>query len=100
MPTLELRSVSKFYGRVTAVRDISFTLRPGEVCGYLGANGSGKSTTVRMLTGLMPPTSGEILYDGQPIAHRLRDYRAVLGYAPEEPNLYGHLSAAEYLELV
>jgi ABC-2 type transport system ATP-binding protein len=93
---LEVYDVTRAYGKVPVVRGISFTLRPGEVCGYLGVNGSGKSTTVRMLAGLMPPTSGEILYAGRPLD---RAYRAHLGYVPEEPYLYGHLTGAEYLEL-
>jgi ABC-2 type transport system ATP-binding protein len=93
---LEVREVTRAYGRVPVVRGVSFALRPGEVCGYLGVNGSGKSTTVRMLAGLMPPTSGEILYAGKPLD---RAYRAHLGYVPEEPYLYGHLTGAEYLEL-
>ncbi len=93
---LEVREVTRSYGRVPVVRGVTFTLRPGEVCGYLGVNGSGKSTTVRMLAGLMPPSSGEILYGGKPLD---RAYRARLGYVPEEPHLYGHLTGAEYLEL-
>ena len=93
---LEVRDVTRAYGRLPVVRGVSFTLRPGEVCGYLGVNGSGKSTTVRMLAGLMPPSSGEILYAGKPLG---RTYRARLGYVPEEPYLYGHLTGTEYLEL-
>lgn len=97
---LEARSLCRTYARVPVVRDVSFTLRPGEVCGYLGANGSGKTTTVRMLTGLLPPTSGAIYFDGQDIATHLRDYKRRFGYVPEEPYLYSHLSGREYLELV
>ena len=64
---LEVRGVTKRYGAVTAVRDVSFAVRPGEVLGYLGPNGSGKSTTVKMLAGLMPPSLGTILFDGADI---------------------------------
>lgn len=97
---LELRNITKRYPATTAVRDVSFIARRGEVTGYLGHNGSGKSTTLKMITGLIEPTEGEILFDGErigrdPIAHRQR-----LGYVPEEPQLYPHLTGAEYLETV
>lgn len=97
---LELRGVIRSYAQVPVVRGISFTLRPGEVCGYLGANGSGKTTTVRMLVGLLAPTRGEIYFDGRDIAGDLRAYKRRFGYVPEEPYLYTHLSGQEYLELV
>lgn len=97
---LEVRHVSRNYHGVAVVRDVSFTLRPGEVCGYLGVNGSGKTTTVRMLVGLLPPSSGEIFYAGRNIADDPNGYKARLGYVPEEPYLYAHLSGVEYLELV
>jgi len=98
--TLELRGVARSYGNVPAVRDVSFSLQPGEICGYLGANGCGKTTTLRMVAGLLPPTSGNIFYDGQSIHADLPGYREVMGYVPEEPYLYSHLSGTEYLELV
>lgn len=69
---LEVRGVTKRYGAITAVRDVCFTVRPGEVLGYLGPNGSGKSTTVKMLAGLMPPTFGTIHFDGKDIKDNLR----------------------------
>ncbi|HXE31503.1 MAG TPA: ABC transporter ATP-binding protein [Terriglobales bacterium] len=97
---LELRQVVRTYAKIPVVRGISFTLRPGEVCGYLGPNGSGKTTTVRMLTGLLPPTSGGIYFDGSDIAEAPMAYKARFGYVPEEPYLYRHLTGQEYLELV
>ena len=72
---LEVRNVTKRYGPLTAVRDVSFAVRPGEVLGYLGPNGSGKSTTVKMLAGLMPPTFGTIHFDGADIQEDLIDTR-------------------------
>lgn len=97
---LELRNVTKRYGALTAVRDVSFAVRPGEILGYLGPNGSGKSTTVKMLVGLMPPTRGHILLDGQDIQDDLVTYKAQVGYVPEEAHIYTYLTAPEYLRLV
>src|SRR5512146_334138 len=97
---LELRNVTKRYPATTAVKDVSFTARRGEVTGYLGPNGSGKSTTLKMITGLIEPTDGEILFDGERIRRDPMAYRQRLGYVPEEPQLYPHLTGAEYLEMV
>jgi ABC-2 type transport system ATP-binding protein len=97
---LEARGLSKSYGSVPAVRDISFCLIPGQVLGYLGPNGSGKSTTVRMLTGLLEPSQGQVLYSGRDIHTDLAAYRKRLGYVPEEANLYPYLTGEEYLDMV
>ena len=97
---LELRHVTKRYSSSVAVRDVSFTARAGEVTGYLGPNGSGKSTTLKMITGLIEPTEGDILFHGQPIRRDRIAYRQRLGYVPEEPHLYPHLTGSEYLEMV
>jgi ABC-2 type transport system ATP-binding protein len=97
---LELRRVSKYYSGIPAVDCISFSARPGEVTGYLGPNGSGKSTTIKMITGLIERTSGQILFDGRPIEDDLISYKRRMGYVPEEPHLYNHLSGAEYLTMV
>jgi ABC-2 type transport system ATP-binding protein len=97
---LELRRVSKHYASIPAVDDVSFCARPGEVTGYLGPNGSGKSTTMKMITGLLEMTAGHIHFEGKPIQDDLIAYKRRLGYVPEEPNLYNHLSAVEYLTMV
>jgi ABC-2 type transport system ATP-binding protein len=97
---LELRSVSKCFSGITAVDNVSFSARAGEVTGYLGPNGSGKSTTMKMITGLIEMTSGEILFHGQRIQHDLIGYKQRMGYVPEEPHLYAHLSGLEYLVMV
>ena len=96
---LEVVNLGKTYTRTPAVIDVSFTVRPGEVLGFLGPNGSGKTTTVNMLTGLLAPTTGEIRYGGvniqdDPIAHKRR-----LGFVPEVPYIYPYLSGREYLQL-
>jgi len=70
------------------------------VTGYLGPNGSGKSTTMKMITGLIDVSSGDIFFDGKPIHDDLIAYKRRMGYVPEEPYLYNHLSAVEYLTMV
>jgi ABC-2 type transport system ATP-binding protein len=97
---LELRGVTKTYSGIAAVSDVSFVAPAGEVTGYLGPNGSGKSTTLKMITGLMEPSAGEILFNGEPISRDRVRHKQRLGYVPEEPHLYPHLSGAEYLEMV
>ncbi len=97
---LEIRNVTKSYGRLKAVDDVSFTVRPRAVCGYLGPNGSGKSTTIKMITGLLQPTAGMVLYNGQDIQKDLIGYKSLLGYVPEEPHLYSYLTGWEYLRLI
>ncbi|MFZ0416311.1 MAG: ABC transporter ATP-binding protein [Candidatus Acidiferrales bacterium] len=97
---LELRNVCKRFKRSPAVDDVSFSARPGEITGYLGPNGSGKSTTMKMITGLMETTSGQILFRGESIERDLIAYKRRIGYVPEEPHLYSHLSALEYLTMV
>ena len=91
--------VKRFFG-ITVVDDVSFLVRPGEVVGYLGPNGSGKTTTARMLTGLLNPTSGLVLWEGSDIHADIVAFRRRLGYVPEEPHLYSFLSGREYLQLV
>jgi ABC-2 type transport system ATP-binding protein len=97
---LELHSVSKHCSGIPAVDDVSFCAVPGEVTGYLGPNGSGKSTTMKMITGLIEMTSGQILFQGRPIQDDLIAYKRRMGYVPEEPHLYNHLSATEHLTMV
>jgi ABC-2 type transport system ATP-binding protein len=97
---LELRNLSKLFHAIPAVENVSFQARAGEITGYLGPNGSGKSTTMKMITGLLQPTAGKILFDGEPIETDLIAYKQRMGYVPEEPHLYGHLSGLEYLVMV
>ena len=97
---LELRNVSKRFAGIAAVDNVSFTARAGEVTGYLGPNGSGKSTTMKMITGLLETTSGKVFFNGVPIAKDLIAYKQRMGYVPEEPHLYSHLSGLEYLLMV
>lgn len=97
---LDLRRVTKRFASIAAVDEVSFCARPGQVTGYLGPNGSGKSTTMKMITGLIERTSGQILFDGKPIDDDIFGYKRRMGYVPEEPYLYLHLSGLEYLTMV
>jgi ABC-2 type transport system ATP-binding protein len=97
---LELKGVTKRFLGITAVDNVTFTARAGEITGYLGPNGSGKSTTLKMITALIEPSNGAILFDGQPIQRDLIAYKQRMGYVPEEPHLYAHLSGLEYLVMV
>jgi ABC-2 type transport system ATP-binding protein len=97
---LEVCDLTKRYGAVTAVRGVSFGIRPGEILGVLGPNGAGKSSIVKTVTGLLDPTSGKILFRGMPIAAAMTEYKRRMGYVPEQPDLYGFLTGWEYLELV
>lgn len=97
---LELRNVFKRFRGISAVDNVSFSALPGEVTGYLGPNGSGKSTTMKMIVGLINTTSGKIFFNGEPIDRDLIAYKQRIGYVPEEPHLYSHLSGLEYLTMV
>jgi ABC-2 type transport system ATP-binding protein len=97
---LELRHITKRFSGIAAVQDVSFTAHAGEITGYLGPNGSGKSTTLKMITGLIDPSEGEILFRGEPVRRDPIAFKQRLGYVPEEPHLYPHLTGLEYLEMV
>jgi ABC-2 type transport system ATP-binding protein len=96
---LEVRGLSKSFRSIPALRNVSFTAPPGHVTGYLGANGSGKSTTFKIVAGLLEPSSGEVLWNGRSAHSDPLAFKQILGYVPEEPHLYSHLGGAEYLEL-
>src|ERR1019366_2260037 len=97
---LEARSLTKYYNHTPAVRQVSFTVRPGEITGYLGPNGSGKSTTVKMLAGLIEPSEGQILFNGVDVRRDVIGFKRRLGYVPEEAFVYPSLTAMEYLQLM
>jgi ABC-2 type transport system ATP-binding protein len=97
---LKIRRVSKRFSGSLAVDNVSFRACAGEVTGYLGPNGSGKSTTIKMIAGLIDTTSGEISFNGDLMRHDVIAWKQRVGYVPEEPHLYAHLSGLEYLEMV
>jgi len=97
---LEVRKISKKFGGIKALNEVSFDLNPGEVVGYLGPNGSGKSTTMKILTGLLKPSTGEIYYRNESIKKDLYSYKSKIGYSPENANLYRYMSGYDYLLLI
>jgi sodium transport system ATP-binding protein len=92
---IEASNLSKRFGAVEAVRDVSFTARDGEITGILGANGAGKSTTLRMVYGVLTPDSGKASIDGIDIRGETSRARARVGVLPHAAGLYGNLSARE-----
>jgi ABC-2 type transport system ATP-binding protein len=97
---LEIRNLTKRYNGIAAVDNVSFTIKPGEILGYVGPNGAGKSTTVKMIIGLLEPSDGQVLFRGRSVIDDPPAFQRLLGYVPEEPNLYPYLSGWEYLQLV
>jgi ABC-2 type transport system ATP-binding protein len=97
---LALHRLCKRFSGITAVDDVTFEAHAGEITGYLGPNGSGKSTTMKIITGLLQSSAGEVRVDGERIDNDWTKFKQRLGYVPEEPNLYSHLSAVEYLTMV
>ncbi len=95
---IELKNITKYYGNFPAVTDISFKINRGEIVGLLGPNGAGKSTTMKMITGFMPPTSGELTIDGYDIVHESIEARKKIGYLPETVPLYTDMTVYSYIE--
>lgn len=95
---IEVEGLTKDYGTVVAVRDVTFSVGRGEVVGFLGPNGAGKSTTLRILAGFLGASSGRVRIDGKDIAEDSLGARASLGYMPEASPLYPELRVREYLE--
>lgn len=94
---LEVRSLSKNYGKVQALKNVSFKIGTG-VYGLLGPNGAGKSTMIRIITGSMRASSGEVLYNGSRIRENEKAYKKILGYVPQRQGMYDSFTAARFLE--
>jgi gliding motility-associated transport system ATP-binding protein len=94
---IEAQNLSRRYGDFTAVDGISFSVRDGEILGMLGPNGAGKTTTIRMITGFLPPTSGQVTVAGKDLFESPREARRQVGYLPENVALYPEMRVSEYL---
>jgi ABC-type multidrug transport system, ATPase component len=97
--SIVVSSLTKIYGTQKAVDNISFELKKGEIVGFLGPNGAGKSTTMKMITGYLPPTSGNISVCGYDVLDKPMEVRKRVGYLPEANPLYFDMYVREYLEL-
>ena len=98
--SIEVRNVFKYYGEQAAVKGISFSVKSGEIVGFLGPNGAGKSTTMKMITGFIPVTSGEILVSGMPVGTDQLNPKQKIGYLPENNPLYLDMYVREYPDFV
>ena len=97
---IEVQHLTKRYGRVTAVDDVSFRVERGEILGFLGPNGAGKTTTMRILTGYMPATEGKAIVAGFDVFDQPIEAKRRTGYLPETPPLYPDMTVSEYLTFV
>jgi len=93
---LQLKSISKNYGQTVALKDVDLSFEPG-IYGLLGANGAGKSTLLNLISTLLKPSTGEILYNGQDILAMGEEYRNILGYMPQQQSIYPNMSVLRFL---
>lgn len=98
--SIEVKNLTKFYGEQAAVNSISFEVKKGEIVGFLGPNGAGKSTTMKIITGFIPSTSGEVKVCGKTVDVDSLDTRKLIGYLPENNPLYLDMYVKEYLTFV
>src|SRR3989344_5005521 len=95
---VEIKNLTRFYGTLQAVKDVSFTIRKGEVLGFLGPNGAGKTTTMQIISGNLAPSGGSVTIAGHDLLEDPRAAKAAIGYLPESPPLYRELTVDEYLD--
>lgn len=98
--SIEVKNLYKYYGEQAAVKDVSFTVNSGEIVGFLGPNGAGKSTTMKIITGFIPSSEGEVKVCGMPVDVDSLETRKKIGYLPEHNPLYLDMYVKEYLEFV
>lgn len=98
--SIEVKNLYKYYGEQAAVRDVSFSVKKGEIVAFLGPNGAGKSTTMKIMTGFMPASQGEVYISGKKVDIDKLDTRQIIGYLPENNPLYTDMYVREYLEFV
>src|SRR5512144_924836 len=97
---IQVENLTKVYGTLTAVQDLSFRVEAGEILGLVGPNGAGKTTTLRSLAGIIPPTSGRIRIAGNDLATDALAAKAQLAFIPDEPQLFEYLTVTEHLQFV
>ena len=97
---IDVQQLTKRYGPIVAVNDVSFRVEPGQILGFLGPNGAGKTTTMRVLTGYIPPTNGRAIVAGFDVFEQAVEAKRRTGYLPETPPLYPEMTVREYLTFV
>lgn len=97
---ISLNNITKRYGNFTAVKGLTLQVKPGEIVGFLGPNGAGKSTTMKIITGYISPTSGQVLVTGSPVTPNSTLTREKIGYLPENAPLYDDMMVDEYLDFI
>src|SRR3954447_18180226 len=97
---IKVEGLTKYYGERAAIRDLSFNIEKGEVIGFLGLNGAGKSTTLKVLGCLLLPTAGRVVIDGFDVTRDPHEIRKRIGFLPDSPPLYNEMTVGGYLEFV
>ncbi|RME42580.1 MAG: ABC transporter ATP-binding protein, partial [Deltaproteobacteria bacterium] len=97
---IEVQNLTKHYGEIVAIEDVSFSVEKGRILGFLGPNGAGKTTTMRIITGYLPPTSGSVRVAGYDVTADPMEVKRRIGYLPENPPLYPDMTVASYLRFV
>ncbi|MGH8511963.1 MAG: ABC transporter ATP-binding protein, partial [Gammaproteobacteria bacterium] len=100
MHAIEVKHLSKHFGVLQAVTDVSFTLDRGDVLGFLGPNGAGKSTAMKMIAGFLEPSAGTVTVCGHDVVERPVTVKSKIGYLPEGAPLYGEMTPAGFLEFI
>lgn len=95
---LEIKNLTKYYGQILGVKDLSLELKEGEIFGFIGPNGAGKSTTIRSILNLINKTKGEVIFNGKTLDKNDIEARKLIGYLPSEVNLYDDLTVKEMLD--
>ncbi|RKR81170.1 ABC-2 type transport system ATP-binding protein [Mucilaginibacter gracilis] len=99
-PIIQIRNLSKSYGSKTVLKHLTLDIFPGQVIGYIGPNGAGKSTTVKILTGLIPDFEGQVTINGLNMAQNPQEIKRLIGYVPENAEIYEVLTPMEYLDFI
>jgi len=97
---IELKDLTKSYGKTVAVNHLNITIEKGEIFGFIGPNGAGKTTTIRMMAGILEPSSGEVKIDGIPMAENPEAVKRIVGFIPDRPFLYEKLTGMEFMRFI
>ena len=97
---IQVKNLTKHYGSIVGLEDVSFNVNRGEILGFLGPNGAGKTTAMNIITGYLPPTSGTVLVEGKDVMEDAKAVKKLIGYLPEQPPLYMDMTVKEYLNFI